>query len=260
MKKKYSLALWWGAAIWLLHIWVIKVIEEKKINITEVSWTSMWAIIAALFALWKTSDEMEKFAKEINFMKLLDFDMKNWLLKWNKISKKLEDFFWDTNIEDLPIKLKIIATNIETGWKKVFETWKIIDAIRSSISLPWIFIPNKIWDFSYIDWWILSNLPIEVLDWKNIIAVSAIKKIVWPINVRKKIMWFDYKVWFLNLNFQILQRSLLLMMKSNEEKSISTKWKKITLISPNTNPFDFYSFNKVDELMEVWYNEANKIL
>ena len=58
MKKIYSLALWWWAAIWFVHIWVIKYIEENDIEVTEISWTSMWAIVASFYAIWKTSEFM----------------------------------------------------------------------------------------------------------------------------------------------------------------------------------------------------------
>lgn len=260
MKKNYSLALWWWAAIWLLHIWIIKKIEEENIKINEISWTSMWAIIAAFYAMWKSSIEMEQFANEISVVKLLDFDLKNGLLKWNKIMKKLKTVFSDTLIEDLDISLKIVATNIDTWEKKVFEKWKIIDAVRASISLPWIFIPHEIWDYNYIDGWIINNLPIEVLKWKNIIAVSAIKNIDSPLKNKRKIMWMDFHIWFFNMNFQILQRSLILLMKYNEDVSLKTKWKDITFIKCNTDWYDVYSFNKVDELVKIWYDRANIIL
>lgn len=260
MRKRYWLALWGWGAIGLLHIWVLKTIEEKEILINEVSGTSMWSIIAALYAMWKTTEEMQTFAKDINYLKMIDFDLKNWLLKWNKITKKLEEMFSDQKIEDLKMKLIIIATNIETWEKKIFREWKIIDAVRSSISIPGVFIPYKIWDDSFVDGWLLNNLPIEVLDGKNIIAVSAIKDIDAPIKRRRKMLWIDLSVWFFNLNFQILQRALLLMMKSNEVASLNTKWKEINFIKCNTDWYDVYSFNKVDELVKIWYNNANNIL
>lgn len=260
MKKKYSLALWWGWAIWFLHIWVIKSLEEKKIKIKEVSWTSMWAIVASFYAMWKSSQEMEVFVKNINFLKLLDFDLKNWLLKWKKIFKLLESAFWNTLIEDLKIKLKIVATNIETWEKKVFKKWKIIDAVRASISIPWIFIPHQVNDNYYVDGGVLNNLPIEVLDWKDVIAVSASKSIDWTLKRKRNIMWFDFKIWFFNMNFQILQRSFLLMMKNNEEVSINLKSKNVVLINPDTWDYDFYSFNKINELIEKGYKESNNNL
>lgn len=260
MQKKYSLALWWWAAIWFAHIWVIKYIEERNIEINEVSWTSMWSIIASFYALWKTSKEMQEFAKSINFLKLIDLDFKQWLLKWKKICIKLQEIFWEMEIQDLPIKLKIVATNIETWEKIIFEKWNIIDAIRASISIPSIFIPHKIWKFYFIDGWILNNLPIEILDWNDVIAVSAIKKIKWPLKTTKKVFWFDINTWFFNLNFQILQRSLLLMMKQNEQKSLNTPNKSIIFISPDYWNIEPYNFNRLDELIIIGYDGIKKVM
>ena len=49
MKKKYWLALWWGSARWFVHIWVLKYLEEKNIEIWEIT-----CIITnkVLFLLW----------------------------------------------------------------------------------------------------------------------------------------------------------------------------------------------------------------
>lgn len=260
MEKQYSLALWWWSALGLLHIWVIKCLEEKNIKIKEIAGTSMWAVVASFYALWKSSNFMIKFTKNIKFLKFLDFDLKNWLLKWDKIYKKLEEVFWDTNIEDLDIKLKIVAVNVESWEKKVFERWKIVDAIRASISLPWIFRPHIIDNNYYIDGWMLSNLPIEVLEWENVIWVSAIKNVSGKLKTRKKILWFDLHIWFFNLNFQILQRAFLLMMKNNEETSINTLWKKVIVIKPDVSDLELYSFDKLDDLVSRWYNEASLVL
>ena len=113
MKKEYSLALWWWAARWFAHIWVIKYLEENNICINEISGTSIWAIIWWLYALWKTSKEIEEFAKSINYFKLIDLDFKLGLFKGKNVYEKLKEIFLNKKIEDLDISLKIVATNIE---------------------------------------------------------------------------------------------------------------------------------------------------
>lgn len=260
MKTQYWLALWWWAARWLAHIWVIKKIEEDLIEINEVSWTSMWAIIAAMLAIWKDSDEMIEFAKSINYLTMWDPDFKSGLLKWKKIEKKLEEIFWNLKFEDTKLPLKIVATNIKTMEVKIFTSWSIVDAIRSSISLPWIFIPKEIdWNF-YVDWWIVMNLPIEVLENKNIVAVSALKINKWEIVKTNSFLWITYKSGFLKNNFEIIKRSVILMMKVNEDNSLKTGWKIIKFIRPDFWKLDILDFNKVDDFIEIWYKEANNIL
>ena len=251
--KKYALALWWWAARWFAHIWVLKYLEEKNIEIEEISWTSMWAIIWAMIAIWMKSEEIRSFAKSINFLKLADFDFKTGLLKWEKIEKKFEEVFWDKKIEETKIPLKIIATNIESAEIKIFKTWKIIDALRASFSLPWIFIPKEIEGQSYVDWWIMMNLPIEALDWKEVLAISALKINTWKIVKDKKFLGLNLKTWFFKNNYEIIKRSVVLMMKVNEDNSLKTAWKNITFLKPDFKELDIMDFNKVDEFVEMGY-------
>lgn len=260
MKKKYSLAFWWWASRGFAHIWVLKYLEEEKIEIIELSWTSMWAIVASLMAIWKTSDDIINIAKSINFKKLVDLDFSYWLIKWKKIYKKLEEIFKDIKIEDLDIPLKIIATDIETWKEKVFSSWRIVDAIRASISLPWIIVPYKLEDSYYVDWWVVNNLPVNVLDWENIIWVSALKTIEWPLILKKKFLCFEFKAWFFDYNYQVLHRSILLMMRQNEEKAIKNTRKKWIIIRPDFWDLDYQHFNKIEEFINIWYEEAKKEL
>jgi len=251
--KKISLALWGWAARGLIHIWVLKYLEEKNIEISEVSGTSMWAIIASMIAIWMNSKKIKDFAKSINILSLADFDLKSGLLKWKKVENKLKEVFGNKKIEETKIPLKIIATNIEKAESKVFDSWKIVDAVRASISLPWIFVPKKIdWE-SYVDGWIMMNLPIEVLDWKEILAVSALKITTWKIEKEKKFLGIKLKTWFWQNNYEIIKRSVILMMKVNEDRSFQTPWKSISLIRPNFWDLDIMHFSKVDEFEKIGY-------
>jgi predicted acylesterase/phospholipase RssA len=259
MQKKYSLVLWGWAARWLAHIGVLKYLEEKNVNIQELAWTSMGAIIASFVAIWKTSDEIKDFAKNLNFLKLIDPSLKTGLLKWKKVEEKLKEVFGETKIEETKIPLKIIATNIEKSQTKIFTKWKIIDAVRASLSLPWIFVPKNIdWE-DYVDGGVMMNLPIEAVEWNDVIAVSALKINSWKIVKDKKILWLNIKTGFWKNNYEIIKRSIVLMMEVNEQKSLKTPNKNIKFIRPNFWELDIMHFNKVDEFCEIWYKEAKKL-
>ena len=88
--------------------------EEKNIQITEISGTSMGAIIGAFLAIGTTSDEMQKIVREISYLQMIDFDLKNGFIKGDKIINFLEKYFGNTQMQDLKIPLKIIATDLET--------------------------------------------------------------------------------------------------------------------------------------------------
>lgn len=251
-KKIYWLALWWWAAKSYAQIWVIKYLEENSIEIWEIAWTSMWALIWAFYAMWKRFEDLEKITKEVKYSKMIDLDLKKWILKWDKAKKVLEKYFWDLRIEELPIKLKIIAFNIENWQKKVFESWKIVDAIRASISIPWLLKPHRVWEELFIDWWAISNLPIDELSLYNKIWVSAMKLPIWELENTKK--------WFFNINYQIFYRAITFMMNENEKVSIErATWNKQVLKFDFWN-LDSWSFKEVDELIKIWYETAKKNL
>ena len=92
----FSLALGGGWARGIAHIWVIRRLEELGKTPVAVSGTSMGAIIATLYALGKTSDDMEHILESIKWLKLIDFDMKKWLIKGVKIEKFLDHIFGNT--------------------------------------------------------------------------------------------------------------------------------------------------------------------
>lgn len=257
--KEYGLALWWGAARWVIHVGVLKYLEENNIAIKEVSWTSMWAVVASFIAIWKNSKEITKIAKNINYLMMWDMNLREWLLDWKKVEKKLKEFFWDKKIEETEIPLKIVATDIETYETKIFTSWKIVDAIRASLSLPWIFAPKQIDWKNYVDGWIMMNLPIEALDWDNIIASSALKLDKWKIIQKRKFLWINFKAWFFKNNYQIINRSIIAMMSINEERSMQVKDKNIVLIRPYFWKLDIIDFDKVDDFVELGYNESIKV-
>ncbi len=259
MHKSYSLALGWWAARWLCHIWVLKYIEENNIVINEIAGTSMWAIIWACFAIWKTSNEISEITKNINFLKLVDLDFKKWIVSGNKVYKVLDDIFWDIQIENAKISLKIIATDIETWEKKVFITWKIKDAVRASISLPMIFTSFEYDNTKYIDWWLKANLPILDLEWQDIVAVSAIRDKWKQIITKRKIFDFEFNKWFFGYNYEILKKTITIMMSTNEDLTLELakeKWKNIIFLSPDISNYEYYDFNKVDEIAEKGYLET----
>jgi predicted acylesterase/phospholipase RssA len=263
MQKTYSLVLGWWAAKWLCHIGILKYIEENNIQINEIAWTSMWAIIWSCIALWKTSNEIIEIMKNINFIKLVDLNFKKWLVSWKKVYKFLEDIFWDTQIENTKIPLKIISTDIDTWEKIVFIKWKIIDAIRASISLPMIFASFEYYNINLVDWWLKANLPVLDVDWKDIIAVSSIRDNWKMIQTKNRIWKIEFKKWFFWYNYEILKKIITILLSTNEDLTLEIakiNWKNIILLTPDTSNYEYYDFNKFNELSDIWYKEISEKL
>jgi NTE family protein len=113
--KKFSLALGGGAARGLAHIGVIRYLEEKDMIPSAISGTSMGSIVGALLALGKTSHDMEQILRDIEWLKLVDFDMKKGLIRGAKIEKTLDTLFEGKSFKDVKIPLTITATDVDTG-------------------------------------------------------------------------------------------------------------------------------------------------
>lgn len=260
MSKKYWLALGGWGARGLVHLGLIKFLSEKNIEISEVAGTSMGSIIAGFLATGKNFSEIRNFSKEIDYKKLIDIDLRYWLMKGDKMLEKLEFFFWDSLIENTQIPLKIIATNFDTWEIEVFTKWKIADAIRASISIPSAIKPYDINWVDYLDGWMLCNLPVNFLDSENKIASSAIKVKTGKIKKTSKTLWINRKRGFMGLNLEIFTRSIIYMMNMNEKYCFDLATGNKQILRYDFEELDSLDFEKIDEFIELGYNTAKNNL
>lgn len=250
----FSLILGWWAARWFVHLGVWQYLKEHKLRPAEIVGTSMWSIIGACMAVWLTLEETLAICKEWNTKKLTYLDMypKNGLLAGKKILQVFRDTFGaTTKIEDCQTPLKIIATDIDTGQVIVFATGNLTDAVRASMSIPGIFEPHLLDTTKYIDGGIICNLGVEHAAHTHCLAVSALAGVE-TINrdIPKK-----YNIWPAKrfAGRRLLVKTLLIMAQTNEQKSLLTPDKKITLIAPRMDTYRGYEFEKYEELQKLGY-------
>jgi NTE family protein len=243
--KKISLCLWWWGARGFIHIWVLKYLEEEWYEIQETSWNSMWAVIAAAISLWLTSQEIHEFVKEeFSVFKMVDFTFWAWLISGNKIFECFKRLYWHSKIQSTNIPLSIVATCLDDSQKVVFTTGKVLDAVRASMSVPWVFTPHKIDGKSYVDGMMCSNLPIECLQWNNILAISTSLSDTFPFKTAKQRITKVINIW----------------LTQAEDALIQNTDKDITLLRPIYDKIDFIDFHKYEEIIEIWYQAAKKQL
>ncbi|MBX9809388.1 patatin-like phospholipase family protein [Candidatus Gracilibacteria bacterium] len=258
MNNNFCLALGGGALRGLAHIGVIKRLEELGVKPTEISGTSMGAIIGALYASGMTSEEMIKIAEDTKFIKLLDFDLKNGLLKGNKIMKYFQKYIGEKTFEELEIPLSIVVTNIDTGEKIVFRKGRIIDAIRASIGIPGIFIPFKHNGMHLVDGGIMENLPIKILNPNYpVIAVSVQMSISKRVRNKKSFLFPNGTM--LSNSYGLIRKMVGIMMYQNELNSIETR-SDILVIRAEREDIDYYEFNKMKQMIDEGYRISTPIV
>lgn len=255
-QKCFSLILGGGAARGIAHIWVIRNLENSSYTPSLIVWTSIGAIIGAFYACGYTSNQMEKIIHEVNFLKLIDIDLRNWGIKWKKIMQFLEKHLGMTTFAETKIPLKLIATNIDTGEKIVFQEWLIVDAIRASISIPGIFSPFLYKNMRLVDWGISANLAIEEAPLEY--PVVAVSVQVPEIIQKKHFLSPLFENGFFSNTYINLRKTIQIMMINNERNSVA-KNPNILFLKIDKSDIDYYNFNKITELIEEWIQVSKNI-
>ncbi len=241
MEKKISLCLGGGWARGFIHIGVLRYLEENGYEIQEVSWTSMWAIVWAAIALGMTADEIYDFVKkEFSYWKLIDFSFWKWFVAGDKLFKKLQEVYGKTKVSATSIPLKIVATDLADCSMKVFENELMLDAVRSSLSVPLLFKPHKVDGRSYVDGMLSENLPLSVLSWDHILAVSTAMSLECKYKTTK------------DIGTKSFNKSLY----NNEAISLYKCDKQVDLIRPIYDNIDFLDFHKYDKIVKIGYEAA----
>jgi NTE family protein len=87
-----------------------------------------------------------------------DFGLKSDTL----VMQRLRNVFGETAIESMPTRLHLTATDFHTGEQVVLSRGSLVDAIRASIAIPFIFRPWRIDDRLLIDGFMSDPLPVGV--------------------------------------------------------------------------------------------------
>ncbi len=180
-KKKPLLALVIGSGSvkCAAALGLMKVFERENIDVDMVVGCSGGAIYASLIALgWPveraTEATLRLWTKEVTakrnpralFQLLLP-----WIFKFDEtfgmiddriIVHRLKEAFGSTTFAQTRIPLYIAATDLYSGEQVAISEGKIADAIRASMSIPYIFPPYKLNGHYFIDGYQSDPLPVGV--------------------------------------------------------------------------------------------------
>ncbi|HHX87359.1 MAG TPA: patatin-like phospholipase family protein [Firmicutes bacterium] len=159
-----GLALGGGLARGLAHIGVLKVLLQEGIKVDYLAGTSMGSLIASLYACGLKLGLMEKLAKRISRRVWMDFTFPRMgLMAGDKLEQLVYLLTKKRSIEDLPLPLGIVATDITKGERAVIRTGSIAKAVRASCALPGIFNPVEIGGRLMVDGGVLERVPAQAV-------------------------------------------------------------------------------------------------
>lgn len=191
---KIGLTLSGGGAKGLAHIGVLKTLESLGIRPDYITGTSIGALIGALYSAGYSPDQIEQILSKNSWDEFINGDFvedkiplekkinnKNYMVSVkydNKFNFSLPKSFGNSqmmyfelkkllnSVEDikdfdkLPIPLRIVATDLNTGEAVAFKEGDLAKAIVASTAIPTIFDPVEIDDRLYVDGLVSRNFPV----------------------------------------------------------------------------------------------------
>lgn len=164
-RKNIGLALGGGAVFGAAHVGVLRAIEEKKIEISYISGTSIGALVAALWAFGIGWEKIAALAKDTKWLDISSLSLSKFGILSNKgIRKFINENIGDSTFEQAKIPLAMIATDISNGEKVVLTSGNVADAVMASTCIPGVFIPIEIDNKMLVDGGIVENIPLSPLN------------------------------------------------------------------------------------------------
>ncbi|MBM7552871.1 patatin-like phospholipase family protein [Thalassobacillus pellis] len=162
-RPKIGLALGSGGARGFSHLGVMKALSDNGIPVDLIAGSSMGALVGSLYAAGQRIEDMYKLATTFKRKYYLDFTVpKMGFVQGKRIKEYVRLFTFNKNIEDFDIPIGIVATDLYSGKKKIFRSGNASDAVRASIGIPGIFVPEQIGDRLYIDGGVIDRVPVTV--------------------------------------------------------------------------------------------------
>jgi NTE family protein len=94
--------------------------------------------------------------------RLFGFDGSFGMISDGMALKALERAFGDRRLEDAVTPLHIVATDVANGEKVVLSEGRVVDAVRASIAIPYVWKPWKVGDRMLLDGCLSDPLPVDV--------------------------------------------------------------------------------------------------
>ena len=240
--NNFTLILSGGGALGIAHLGVLHDLEKKNLVPAELVGTSMGGIIAACISVGMTEAAIYKEIKAFTSVtKWMKFSFSgNAIVDNSKIEAIFTKLFKDKKMRDTTIPLKLIATNLLNGHKRVFtaeDDVYIKDAVLATMAIPGVFDEHIIEGETYGDGFLCENLGVNEATFDDILAVDVLGE-----NSFEKELPDNF---FKTANvIEMFEKSMRLLIVNQSKTHVQNVDKNITLIEPITKDYNTFSFHR----------------
>ncbi len=264
---RIALVLGGGGARGAAHIGVLEVLERERIPLACIVGTSMGGLVAGGYAAGLSPAEMREKLDKADWtdMFLDSADYSQLSFRKKRVTKrflsgtelgltdrglqlkpgviagtKIKLFFnflvgadyGNREIEHMPIPLAIVATDIGSGEKFVFDKGSLPLAMRASMSVPGLMTPVDYEGHKLVDGGLVDNLPVEVAQ------KLCNPDLIIAVNVGSKLKPADQVVSLLSVTSQMIG----ILGKQNVARSVSLLKPTDILLTPELGDFSATNF------------------
>ncbi len=161
---RLGLALGGGAARGFAHVGVIQVLEEAGIKPDLVVGTSAGSLVASFYASGKNGAQLQQVAETMEEATFTDWTLpifSRGMLRGEALGRYVSAQVAGRLIEDMPLPLGIVATDLNSGQGVLFRRGDTGTAVRASSAVPAVFEPVKIAGHEYVDGGLVSPVPVR---------------------------------------------------------------------------------------------------
>ncbi|NIA67499.1 lysophospholipase [Pelagibius litoralis] len=177
-RPKIGLALGSGVARGWAHLGVLRALNRYGIEPDVIVGTSIGAVVGGIHLAGK-AEALEAWARSLTKVRMIsyiDFRMRNGgMLGGRHLIDAMRHELGDMKIEDLTTPFVAVATDLVTGHEVWLRNGDMVDAMRTSFSLPGIFEPMQHDQRWLVDGALVNPVPVSVcraLGAQMVIAVN----------------------------------------------------------------------------------------
>ena len=286
--ERVALVLGAGGARGLAQIGVIEALQARSLDIVTIAGSSSGALVGGLYAAGKIGvfrDWLNSLSRT-EMVRLLDPVLgRPAFFSGDRLMTTLREIAGEPRIEDLPIRLTIVAVDLmrqREVWLRDGDLW---NAVRASIAIPGLFTPYQLHGRELVDGGLLAPLPITATRLSDAHRLIAVDMHSWPqrppglpadpsredahaVRRRSRVSKWLGRHWgrtdedpeSRELGFsELMARSLDTMQAQIARVQLALDPPELVIRIPR-DACQFYEFWRVKELVELGRREAEKAL
>jgi NTE family protein len=282
-RPRVGLVLSGGGARGATHIGVLKMLDQLHVPVDVIAGTSMGAVVGGLYASGMSGEQIERAMASLDWQAAfrdrpprteLDYRRKEedrrflvnlpvglqgrrlvipkGLVQGQMLTETLRQLTLPvariTNFDLLPARFRAVATNLETGSKRVIGDGDLTTAMRASMSVPGLFAPVEYRGELLVDGGLADNLPIDVARSMGV-DILIVVDAGFPLQPRKS----------LNSLAGITNQMLSILLRKDIEHELATLGPDDIVVSPQLGDFSSYDFPETMKIVNAGVAAAKAV-